>query len=268
MVFSDYVCEPTSGDRRKPVTGFVGDDRCGETPVPISNTVVKPVPPMILPSGKVGHCRLFDPAQGNLGRVAFCPEKANAGSRGFRGAIPLSSGKGAYPSDDVHGAVPVRPRLSTRRCLSTLRRRGSSHEGCSRPQPGMRSVSLTKIYVGNIAYETRENEIRELFTPYGTIEDLAMAEDKESGKFRGFAIVMIPDKGEAEKAISGLDGHRLRGRRLVVNLAVKKKKRNAESDDEPRAATAGTGAGAAMPRRVRARSGGRARRAGRNPRRG
>ena len=136
------------------------------------------------------------------------------------------------------------------------------------PQAGMRIVSLTKIYVGNIAYETRENEIRELFTPYGTIEDLAMAEDKESGKFRGFAIVMMPDKSEAEKAISGLDGHRLRGRRLVVNLAVKKKKRNAETEGDSRPATASTAAGAGMPRRVRTRAGGRSRRAGRNPRRG
>ena len=126
-------------------------------------------------------------------------------------------------------------------------------------------MSLTKIYVGNIAYATGEPEIRELFTPYGTIEDLAMAEDKETGKFRGFAIVMMPDKEEAEKAISGLDGHRLRGRRLVVNLAVKKKKK-ANSDGESGPATASAGAG--MPRRVRTRASGRARRTGRNPRRG
>ena len=128
-------------------------------------------------------------------------------------------------------------------------------------------MSLTKIYVGNIAYATGEPEIRELFTPYGTIEDLAMAEDKESGKFRGFAIVMMPDKEEAEKAISGLDGHRLRGRRLVVNLAVKKKKK-ASSDGESGPATASAGAGAGMPRRVRTRATGRTRRTGRNPRRG
>ena len=127
-------------------------------------------------------------------------------------------------------------------------------------------MSLTKIYVGNIAYATREPEVRELFTPYGTIEDLAMAEDKETGKFRGFAIVMMPNKDEAEKAISGLDGHRLRGRRLVVNLAVKKKK--ADSDGESGSTTAGASAGAGMPRRVRARAGGRTRRTGRNPRRG
>ena len=128
-------------------------------------------------------------------------------------------------------------------------------------------MSLTKIYVGNIAYETPEAELRQLFTPYGTIEDLAMAEDKESGKFRGFAIVMMPEKVEADKAIAGLDGHRLRGRRLVVNLAVKKKKKT-DTENEAGTATAGTAAGAGMPRRVRTRVGGRARRPGRNPRRG
>ena len=63
-VFSDYVNEPTVGDWRKPITGIVGDDRCGETPVPFPNTEVKPVPPMILHRGKVGHRRLLRPGRG------------------------------------------------------------------------------------------------------------------------------------------------------------------------------------------------------------
>ncbi|MCH2162326.1 MAG: RNA-binding protein [Phycisphaerales bacterium] len=127
-------------------------------------------------------------------------------------------------------------------------------------------MPLTKIYVGNIAYAAKEEEIRSLFLPYGTIEDLAMAEDRETGKFRGFAIVMMPEKEEAERAIAGVDGHRLRGRRLVVNLAVKKK---AAAESEKR--TVGASAGAGMPRRVRVASDGRNPRrssGGRNPRRG
>ena len=124
----------------------------------------------------------------------------------------------------------------------------------------------TKIYVGNIAYAANEEEIRDLFLPYGTIEDLAMATDRETEKFRGFAIVMMPDPAEAERAIAGVDGHRLRGRRLVVNLAVKKKALKATDERTVRAS-----AGASMPRRVRATAGeGRPRRmsGGRNPRRG
>ena len=134
-------------------------------------------------------------------------------------------------------------------------------------------MPLTKIYVGNIAYAATEPEIRQLFSPYGTIEDLAMAEDKETGKFRGFAIVMMPDAAEAAKAIAGVDGHSLRGRQLVVNTAVKKKgKAVAEEEIATAAAETGateTSAGASMPRRVRARGeGAMPRRTGRNPRRG
>ncbi len=125
-------------------------------------------------------------------------------------------------------------------------------------------MPLTKIYVGNIAYAAEENEIRDLFLPYGTIEDLAMASDKETGKFRGFAIVMMPEKSEADKAIAGVDGHRLRGRCLVVNHAVKKKDLVLGESTKPVA----TEAGASLPRRVRTNTGeGRPRRSGRNPRR-
>ena len=60
-----------------------------------------------------------------------------------------------------------------------------------------------KIYVGNIAYAAELEEIQSLFEPYGTIEDIAMAMDKETEKFRGFAIVMMPNVEEAAKAIAG-----------------------------------------------------------------
>lgn len=137
-------------------------------------------------------------------------------------------------------------------------------------------MSLTKIYVGNISYAATEPEVRQLFSPYGVIEDLAMAEDRETGKFRGFAIVMMPDAIEAAKAIAGVDGHSLRGRQLVVNTAVKKKNKGEPTDpaetgpvgDADGRATE-THAGASLPRRVRARAEGAGpRRSGRNPRRG
>ena len=125
-----------------------------------------------------------------------------------------------------------------------------------------------KIYVGNIAYAAELEEIQSLFEPYGTIEDIAMAMDKETEKFRGFAIVMMPKNEEAERAIAGVDGHRLRGRRLVVNQAVKKNKlTETNTTVEPASAgDRGTGGGG-LPRRVRASVSTRPRRAGRNPRR-
>ena len=57
-----------------------------------------------------------------------------------------------------------------------------------------------KIYVGNIAYAAKIEELQVLFEPYGDIEDIAMATDRETGEFRGFAIVMMPNSAEAAKA--------------------------------------------------------------------
>ena len=59
-----------------------------------------------------------------------------------------------------------------------------------------------KIYVGNIAYAAELEEIQSLFEPYGTIEDIAMAMDKETEKFRGFAIVMMPRRRAPSRAAS------------------------------------------------------------------
>ena len=101
------------------------------------------------------------------------------------------------------------------------------------------SKGLFKIYVGNLDYKVTEFAVRRLFEPYGDLEDVAMATDKETGKPRGFAIVMMRDHDEAQKAISGVQGRRLMGRPLVVNEAVSKKGR--KSDSGPGATPASTG---------------------------
>ena len=124
-----------------------------------------------------------------------------------------------------------------------------------------------KIYVGNIAYAAKVEELQVLFEPYGDIEDIALATDRDSGEFRGFAIVMMPNSEEAARAIAGVDGHRLRGRRLVVNEAVKKNKLEKQSTTVATAGDRDLGGGG-LPRRVRASTTSRPRRGGRNPRRG
>ena len=86
-----------------------------------------------------------------------------------------------------------------------------------------------------------------------------------AGGFTG--VVMMPNTEEAARAIAGIDGHRLRGRRLVVNQAVKKNKLAKQMTASAEAGDRGEGGGG-MPRRVRASSASRPRRGGRNPRRG
>ena len=82
---------------------------------------------------------------------------------------------------------------------------------------------LFKIYVGNLDYKVTEFSVRRLFEPFGELEDVAMATDKETGKPRGFAIVMMRDHSQGHSAINGVQGRRLMGRPLVVNEAVQKK---------------------------------------------
>lgn len=75
-----------------------------------------------------------------------------------------------------------------------------------------------KLYVGNLSYEATEEQVRELFTPYGAVESVAMITDRETGRFRGFCFVEMPDAA-ATSAIAALDGKEHGGRSLRVNEA-------------------------------------------------
>jgi RNA recognition motif-containing protein len=82
-----------------------------------------------------------------------------------------------------------------------------------------RKNTLTKkLYVGNLSYEATESQVRDLFSEYGEIESIAMINDRDSGRFRGFCFVEMPDAA-ADAAIKGLDGTDVDGRSLKVNEA-------------------------------------------------
>lgn len=75
------------------------------------------------------------------------------------------------------------------------------------------------IYVGNMPYSMSEDELRELFAPYGEISSVSVITDKFSGQSKGFGFVEMPDNSEADQAIKALNDHRLKGRPLKVNQA-------------------------------------------------
>ncbi len=75
-----------------------------------------------------------------------------------------------------------------------------------------------KMYVGNLPFETTEDEVRQLFEEYGEIESVAMITDRDSGRFRGFCFVEMEDSS-ATAAIAALDGKDFGGRDLRVNEA-------------------------------------------------
>lgn len=75
-----------------------------------------------------------------------------------------------------------------------------------------------KLFVGNLSFDTTEDQVRELFSEHGTIESLAWITDRDTGRFRGFCFIEMDDSGAAS-AISALDGQDFQGRGLRVNEA-------------------------------------------------
>jgi RNA recognition motif-containing protein len=75
------------------------------------------------------------------------------------------------------------------------------------------------IYVGNLSRQATEDDVQEVFTPFGQVQSVTIIKDKFSGEPRGFAFVEMPSQEEALAAISGLAGKDLLGRTLTVNEA-------------------------------------------------
>ena len=77
----------------------------------------------------------------------------------------------------------------------------------------------TKLYVGNLPYETTETDLQALFEASGQVASVNVMRDRETGRPRGFGFVEMSSAAEADAAISRLDQHSYGGRNLTVNLA-------------------------------------------------
>src|SRR6201982_3551106 len=83
----------------------------------------------------------------------------------------------------------------------------------------------TKLYVGNLAFQTTTEELQQLFAGAGTVESASVVEDRMTGRSRGFAFVEMATKEEAAAAIEQLNGKELGGRALKVNEAKPRENR-------------------------------------------
>jgi RNA recognition motif-containing protein len=75
------------------------------------------------------------------------------------------------------------------------------------------------IYVGNLSLEVTEADVREVFAEYGTVKQIYLPTDRETGRFRGFAFVTLGTEAEESQAIADLDGAEWMGREMKVNKA-------------------------------------------------
>jgi len=83
----------------------------------------------------------------------------------------------------------------------------------------------TKLYVGNLAFQTTSEELQELFAQAGTVESASVVEDRMTGRSRGFAFVEMATPEEATAAIEQLNGKEVGGRALKVNEAKPRENR-------------------------------------------
>jgi cold-inducible RNA-binding protein len=82
-----------------------------------------------------------------------------------------------------------------------------------------------KLYVGNLSFETTENDLQDLFEQHGQVNEVRLMMDRMTGKSRGFAFVTMNDGAQANAAMSALNGRELNGRPLTVNEARPREER-------------------------------------------
>src|SRR5580765_3383214 len=77
----------------------------------------------------------------------------------------------------------------------------------------------TKLFVGNLSFNTTENDLQDAFAAHGSVVEANIMMDRVSGRSRGFAFITMGSPEEAQKAIEAMNGSQLDGRALTVNIA-------------------------------------------------
>ncbi len=83
------------------------------------------------------------------------------------------------------------------------------------------------IYVGNLSYKMTDEDLRKLFSDFGTVAESKIVTDRDTGRSKGFGFVEMPNQAEGEEAIKQLNGKEIEGRSINVNIAKPK-------EDKPR----------------------------------
>jgi RNA recognition motif-containing protein len=85
---------------------------------------------------------------------------------------------------------------------------------------------VKNIFVGNLSFNTAEDELRQLFEPFGQVDRVSIMTDRDTGRSRGFGFVEMASNEDGEKAIASLNGSQVGGRTINVNEARPKTERS------------------------------------------
>ena len=88
------------------------------------------------------------------------------------------------------------------------------------------------LYIGNLPYRIEEDSLRQMFTPYGTVETAKVIKDRQTGRSKGFGFVEMGSQAEADAAIKALNETAVDGRNIKVNLAKPKEPRRGGYEDQ------------------------------------
>lgn len=83
----------------------------------------------------------------------------------------------------------------------------------------------TRLFVGNLSFKVTEDDLLDIFSPYGDVMQVRIINDRETGRPRGFGFVTMASEDEAHKAIEALNKHEIEGRALTVNIARPREER-------------------------------------------
>jgi cold-inducible RNA-binding protein len=89
----------------------------------------------------------------------------------------------------------------------------------------MQGQTVKNIFVGNLSFNTSEDELRQMFEPYGQVDRVSIMTDRDTGRSRGFGFVEMANNDDGEKAITALNGSQVGGRTINVNEARPKTER-------------------------------------------
>jgi|SRR3954471_1208596 cold-inducible RNA-binding protein len=87
-------------------------------------------------------------------------------------------------------------------------------------------MSNNKLFVGNLSFNTTENDVQSAFAEFGTVVETNLMMDRDTGRPRGFGFVTMSTEQEAQKAIEALNGKSVDGRALTVNVAKPREERS------------------------------------------
>ena len=95
------------------------------------------------------------------------------------------------------------------------------------------NMSTNKLFVGNLSFDTTENNLQDTFAAHGTVQEVNLLMDRETGRPRGFGFVTMSTSEEAQAAIDALNGQTIEGRALTVNAAKPREERSGGGDRRP-----------------------------------